>query len=170
MPSDFLTIGDLYSRVGQTRIDSYFDDSYNGSLTEENDQVVEVLRTAEGLAYSRLMRAWPGNPADIGSGVRVLIENDTMLKVMISWIAVELAAERKTEFVDAQGNGPYKAMYDRALGYLDNLAKGLVSSPGQAVAGQNQQSGGYVTPEYAGVGTTFVFAASRDRPGGPGGF
>lgn len=169
-----LTLADMYARCPANTIRGYFDDSNDGSLTDENSMVMDVLASAEGELYSRVARAWPGTlMTDPNSPIRLLILNDPTLRMHLAWIACELASERRIEFTDKDGWGAFRAQYERAIIYIENLSKGILKSPGEAIVGPNGTSGGYVSGTQSGNGwedPDFVFAPSRYSPGGHGGF
>lgn len=172
---DFLTIQDLYNLVGARRVNGYFDDTFNGEIGDatENEAVNLVLCTAEGIFYSQAMKNYSGNPRDPGSSIRLMILNDPMLRLMTSWLALQMAAERKTEFTDADGHGPFKAQYARAMDFLKEWSKGLVRSAGEAHGGLGANTGGNFTPDdvlEADQRSPFVFAGSKNFPTGHGGF
>jgi len=171
MAADFLTLQDLYNRVPANTVNGYFDDSNNGTISEESAIVQDVLSAAEGEFYSRIMRAYPGNPKDPGGAVQLLVANDSTLRMHIAWIAVEIACERRVEFTTSEGWGAYRAQYERAVKYIDNVSKGLQRSSGETQAGKGANTGGNLQPAPpAGTVGQFVFASSRDAPGGHGGF
>lgn len=168
-----LTINDLYARIGARRVNGYFDDSHNGEVGDEDETnaVNDVLSAAEGMFFSYGMRNWTGNPRDVGSAMIKLIDNDPILKMHLSWVGCQMAAERRPEFTDENGNGPFKAQYERAEKYFVNISKGLQTSLGSIDAGDGANTGGgFSQVDENGFPSAFTFAASRYRPGGPGGF
>lgn len=169
--ADFLTLQDLYDRVGARKVNGYFDDSHNGTLSDETAAVEAVLTAAEAEMYARLLRAYPGDPSDPGGPMQLLVANDAALKGHVIGVALQLAAERRPEFTDEDGLGPYKAQWNRGIDYFETLSKGLKRSKGEVQAGQGANSGGTIQPRPpAGTAQQFVFARSRKSPGGHGGF
>lgn len=169
--ADFLALQDLFNRVGQETIEGYFDDSHNGVLTDESTIVDEVLSAAEGALYARMLRAYPGDPSDAAGAMQALVQNDPSVKVHCSWVAVQMAAERRPAFTDNDGNGPYKVQYDRAIEHFELLSKGTLRSQGETEAGQGANTGGKLQPKPPGASySQFVFAPGRDAPSGHGGF
>lgn len=169
----FLTIQDLYDLVGARRVNAYFDDTFNGEVGDanENSAVQAILCTAEGIFASYAMRVYAGTLVDVTSPLRLLVENDALVRTMTAWIALQGAAERRTEFTDAQGNGPFKAQYDRAVAFFDRLSKGTARSAGEAQAGLGANTGGNFSPdEVRQTQSEFIFAPSRSSPFGRGGF
>lgn len=164
--AEILTLDDLYSRVPANRINGYFNDNGLNSVSDTDQVVQDVLMAAEGELSSRMLRAYPG---DTANAIKLLVNNDATLKMHLAWVACELACERRPEFTDAQGFGAYKAQYERAITYFENLSKGLIRSKGESVAGVGANTGGDYQPNDQGQGE-FVFAPSRDRPNGRGGF
>lgn len=171
MPAYVLALQDLYNRIPANVVRGYFDDAGKGSICEDDDHVQDVLMAAEGELYSRLMRAWGGQPSDYQGALQKIIQNDPTLRMHLGWVACELACERRVEFTDALGNGAYKAQYDRAISYFENVSKGALRSPGElAGGGRNQVADGSSSPDVASVASDFMFAPGRNNPYGPGGF
>lgn len=161
----------LYNRVGATKVNGYFDDNYNGVVTDETQAVDDVLSAAEGEMYARLMRAYPGDPSEVGGPMQLLVANDPALRRHCDYVALQFASERRPEFTDADGNGTYKTQYDLAIAYFESLSKGLKKSPGSVQAGAGATSGGTLQPKPpAATAQQFIFSPGRDAPGGHGGF
>jgi len=170
MTADILALENLYKRVPANIINGYFDDGHTGQVSNDDDRVQEVLMAAEGELYSRVMRAYPGNPSAAGSAIRLLLQNDPTLRMHLEWVACEFACERRPEFTDAQGNGAYKAQYDRAITYFENLSRGVLRSKGEAQAGRGANTGGGISPQVVESNPNFIFAPSKYNPRGSGGF
>lgn len=169
--ADFLELTDLYSRVGSRKVNGYFDDNNNGVVSDESQAVDDVLSAAEGEMYSRMLRAYPGDMSDSGSALRVLVANDPTLKMHVAWVGCQYAAERRPEFTDENGEGPYKGQFKRAIDYFETLSKGAKRSRGETQAGKGANTGGNIQPSPPqGRSDQFVFAPSRNSPGGHGGF
>ncbi len=167
----FLSISDLYARVGAQKINSYFDDNANGTISDDTVAVNDVLCAAEGEYFSRMLRAYPGDYTDATSPIRTLIETDCALKQHVAWCAVEMASERRSEFTDNEGYGPYRLQYERAKTYIDNLSKGQIRSMGEINAGKGANTGGLIQPRPpTGTKEQFVFAPSNSSKAGHGGF
>lgn len=170
--ADFLVIQDLIDRVGSRKVTGYFDDTNNGTLSDDSAAIDVVLSAAEGEMYARLLRAYPGtDTADPNNAIRLLVANDPTLKNHVVSVALQYAAERRPEFCDDEGVGPYKALWNRAIDYFETLSKGLKRSKGEAQAGVGANSGGKLQPKPpAATARQFIFAKSRDSPTGHGGF
>ena len=162
----YLTIDDMIARVGSNRVNEYFDDDLSGDLdASETDFVDEVLTAAENEADSRLLRSFTLDQ------ITELAENDEAFRRHASWIALEFASERRTEFLGADGQGAYGTQYNRAIKYFESLSRGKSRSKGELVAGKSGRHGGRVRPTLD-TSTTprFVFAPDRNAPTGHGGF
>ncbi len=169
--ADFLTLQDLYNAVGSRKVNGYFDDNHNGTVSDETAAVDDVLSKAEGEMYARMMRAYPGDPSTPGGAIQTLVANDPALKGHVIGVALQYAAERRPEFTDEDGVGPYKARWDRAIAFFETLSKGLKRSPGEAQAGIGANTGGNIQPKPpSGANDQFVFARSKSSPTGHGGF
>ncbi len=169
--ADFLVIQDLIDRVGSRKVTGYFDDNNNGTLSDESTAIDIVLSSAEAEMYARLLRAYPGDPADPGGAMQLLVANDPALKNHVVSVALQFAAERRPEFSDDEGQGPFKGIFQRAIDYFETLSKGLTRSKGETAAGKGANTGGKLQPKPpAASAGQFVFARSRDSPSGHGGF
>lgn len=153
---------DLEQIIGSAKVDEYSSD--DGSSTRNAEVIEGVLAQAEDLAMSYLLKGWTRDQ------VRVLIEEDSGLRVQIAWVAAELLTERRSEFLNDEGHGRYWAQYERALEYFDRLAKTKGHTVGAAKAGDSALRGGTVTPKAPPTTAAFVFGASKSNPGGSGGF
>jgi hypothetical protein len=167
MPAQILTIEDLYSKVPAHVVNGYFDDARTGVIDPNGIPVQETLMAAEAEMFARLMRAYPGGPS---SAIVDLTKADTALKMHLTWVALEYACERRTEFCDALGNGAYKMQFDRAITYFETLSKGLIRSRGESVAGRGANTGGSYSPGQINGEPNFTFARSKSFPSGHGGF
>lgn len=170
MSAELLTLDDLYSRVPANVINGYFNDSGVACIDDSLQIVQDVLMAAEGELYSRMLRAYPGLTGNALDPIKQLVNNDAVLKMHLAWIACELACERRQEFTDAQGFGAYKAQYDRAVTFIENLSKGLIRSRGENTAGPGANTGGNSFPQAGSVDANFIFAPNRNSPSGRGGF
>lgn len=172
MPTpDFLTVQDMYNRAGARRINGYFDDSNNGTISDEMiDTVNEVLCAAESYYYAIVMKSWAGNPNAVGSAARKLVELDAMVRQHVAWMACEFAAERRTEFTNDEGWGPFKVQFERAEKYLAAVSKGQLRSQAEAETGQGANTGAPGISPVEAQENPFVFTPSKSSPSGHGGF
>lgn len=173
MPAVVLTYADLISRISERTVIGYFDDDGDGVVDPASTEVQDVLQAAEGELFSRILRAFPGDVTSAQSAIRKLIATDKTLLQHLAWVGCEMAAERRPEFCAADGSGPYKVQYDRALVYFDNISKGNLRSMAEYVengSGVNPQVGGNMNPPIDSVAANFIFAPDRNAPTGRGGF
>jgi len=172
MPAVILGLQDLYNRVPANVINGYFDDDGDGVVSEGSSVVQDLLMSAEGELFSRVLRAYPGNPLTVQGAMQKLVINDPTLRQHLGWVACELACERRTEFCDQNGNGAYKVQYDRALVYFENISKGILRSPAEYIdgVGQGANTGGNQSPLADSIEANFTFAPSKSSPFGHGGF
>ena len=169
MPN-FLAREDLDQKIGATTVTRYIDDNGNAVVDagpgSEEAFLDQFMDEAEATAVSHMMSAGYDE-----AGVTTIAENDPAFKGQVAWIACELLAERRTEFSNDEGWGPYKVQYERAITYLEKLAKGRRRTKGEAQAGANAQVGGNVSPRPpSGTSAQFTFAPNKQNPGGSGGF
>lgn len=164
--ADFLILQDLFNRAGSDTISGYFDDNLNGTLTDEDSIVDDILMSAEGEMFSRMLRAYSTKDVMI-----TLVNNDPTLKSHVAWIACELASERRSTFTDDEGWGPFKMQYNRAIEYIERLSKGLQRSTAESLVGQGANTGGNLSPSPPqGTARQFIFSPSKQSPTGHGGF
>lgn len=152
---DFLTLDDLYNRVGVRRVIELFDDDNSGTITAASEILAyqSAMCEAESILYSRLLRAY----ADKASIV-LLAQNDDIIKGHCAWIALEIASERRSFAVGREGRGAFVFQYERALQEFDLLSRGRSRSKGEAVAGTSGNVGGVVQPTLQTGASRFVFA------------
>jgi hypothetical protein len=162
----YLTVDDLYALVGSRRVTELFDDDGDGSLTNDLASLYDALSSAEAEMAARLRRGWSAD------AIPDLVATDRALRRHAAWIALELASERRPEFLAADGKGAFWAQYERALQHADLVSKGRLRAPaGEAVAGTGAQVGaGVVQPTPDADTPRFLFAPDRDNPTGGGGF
>lgn len=153
---------DLELLIGSGKVDELSDDNHDG---RRDPLVVEgVMAQAEDFAASYLLKGW--SREQIGT----MIVEDASLKTQVAWIACEMLAERRPQFLGVDGKGAYWAQYDRAVKYLERLARSRGHSVAEATAGSSAQRGGRVYPLRDANQPSFVFAPSRNNPRGSGGF
>lgn len=158
-----MTSDELDQCVGPAKVDQLFDDQATG----QRDRVLvsQALRRGEDYAISYLLNAWD-EPAIV-----IALQNDSLLRMHVAWIVLELAAERRSEFCGVDGKGPYWSQMQRADKYLDSMSRGRTSSTAEAKgAGKNAQVGGRVNPRLSQGESRFVFAPDRRFPRGHGGY
>lgn len=165
MPAVILTLDKLYAFVPARTIKAYFNDSSVTDVTDALPAVQQVLMGAEGELFSRMRRGWAGDQAIID-----LVNADETMMMHLCWVACELASERRPEFTDSEGKGAHMAQYNRAIAYFDNVSKGNQRSKGESAAGVSANVGGSSNPRPNTPEAQFVFAPSKQSPGGHGGF
>ncbi len=165
--ADYLVKADLETLVGVDRVLRMFDDDVSGSFESgETSDLTVILDAAEAFVASFLLKAYPDTDT-----IAVLVAADPMLKVQATWIAIELASERRPEFCDDEGWGQFKAQYLRAEKYIKSISQGKKRSAGEATAGKGGQREGKIQPtETAGEADAFKFAPNQNSPTGYGGF
>lgn len=151
---------DLETVVDKSTIDRLFQNDNTGY---RDMQLIEsVIQGAETLAESRLLRSW--SQEQIVSMASV----DSALRQQAAWLALEMASERRQEFIAADGKGRYWAQYERAIDYFDSLSKSKSHSRGEAL-NPSANTGGARRPVLDANQDPFVFAPGRNGRG-PGGF
>jgi len=164
--ADFLTLQDLYNKVGEARVQQYFDDDVDGSIADESTQVAEVLNEAEAFAYSYLLNAFSSV-----DGIIAMAAEDQIFVGHCAWVALEFAVERRPEFTGDDGKGHYWAQYERAKEAFIAMGKGRRRSRAESEAGGNLQQGGAIQPVQTDEDTPrFVFAPDNNSPTGHGGY
>lgn len=159
---DFGSRADLEARIGAARVIQLFDDDGDG-LVESGDlaNLTLVMGDASAIVTSLLLgKGWSMDQLE-------LLKTDRLVIRAWSGIAAQLSGERKPEWLNPQGEGPFEAIGVRARADLKALARGETRSEKEDVAGVNP----IVSSE--GQRRPFIFAADPNDPNdryGPGGF
>lgn len=163
----YLTIDHLKHLVGSKKVEQLFDDDLSSSIDAgfETDAVTTILDMAESVASSKLLRRYTSNDQIVA-----LANADSGFITHVAYIALELASERRSEFLSNDGKGEYWVQYERAVTYLDDLSKSKIRSVGESEAGTGARVGGTVKPQLQTGTPRFVFAPDDDFPTGHGGF
>jgi len=163
MPT-YLKLEDLNAVASPTTVLGLFDDAASGTVTETQPSVLLTIDRAEAEAASVLLRNF-SEEAILEMGTL-----DLAFRSHVAWVAMHFASERRGEFVEEDGNGRYKAQYDRAMKYFNSLAKSANRST-VANAGLGANSGGKLNPQLSAPrAARFTFAPDKDNPKGSGGF
>jgi hypothetical protein len=162
--ADYLTLQDLYNNVGAERVLHLFDDSVDGSLTDESDEVARILEAAEAEAASHMLRGWNKDQ------IIALAGYDKSFLSHVAWIALELASERRPEFTQSDGKGMFWVQYERAISYVKNVSKSKQISVGESEVATNANTGGNMRPTLQTNQSRFIFAPDEENPTGHGGY
>jgi hypothetical protein len=157
----WLSVKDLERCVSVEIVDRLFQDT--NSSVRDPVLVQAILLEAQALAESKLLRSW-GQEAIVQ-----LAFHDHAVRVNAAWIAIELATERRGEFIGSDGKGRYWVQYERAISFFDALSKSKDYSRGAAAktqlgvsgAGAGSNSGGKRLPTPV-RGNNFVFSDEGD--------
>lgn len=153
----FVVLADLEARFGAARVRQYLDDDGDG--TPDANVVDVVLDDANSDMTSRLLRK--GHTA----AELELLASDSWLKRRATEIAIAYASERKPEWLNAAGEGPYEALRKRARADLKDWQANEARIPTETDLAPRRNVAGNI-----GAGPGFVFAESDDNPKGSGGF
>lgn len=153
----WLTMRDLERVVSRNVVDMLFQDT--NSNVRDPIIVQEILLAAISLAETKLLRSWSREQ------IARLAFHDPAVRSHAAWIAIELATERKGEFISADGKGRYWAQYERGISFFDALSKSKDQSRGEkaktqlgvTAAGTSGNTGGRRKPASV-AGNNFVFA------------
>ncbi len=157
----WLTVKDLERCVSVDVVDRLFQD--NNTSQRDPGLVQSVILEAQSLAESKLLRSWSQ------SQIVQLAFHDHAVRLNAAWIAIELATERRGEFIAADGKGRYWAQYERGINFFDALSKSKDHSRGEKAqtqlgvsgAGTGKNTGGKRLPQ-AVRGQNFTFADEGD--------
>lgn len=153
----YLTAADLEACVSVETVDRLFHDDNSG--VRDVLLMEAVMREAEALADSRMLRGWSEDQ------ITTLANNDPGFRNFAAWVAMELASERRGEFISQDGKGRYWAQYERSIDHFDRLSKSRIHSKGERQAGTNANTGGQTRPTLQTDQPRFIFA---DEPDGTG--
>lgn len=160
--SEHITAQDLANTVGQKSVDRIFDEDGDGRA---DDAIVSsAMAQADSTADSLLLTGFAQQQIDL------LAQDDSLLRMHIAWLAMHYGARRKHEWRDDQGRAMYWQEYADAQAYLKALAKAAQRSSGEAQAGPNANVGGQLNRDRPLPAPAFIFAGTRDKPAGSGGF
>lgn len=154
----FTSQEDLERRFGAARVRQYLDDNGDGIVDQE--VLAEVTDDANGEVVSLCMRK--GYTAE----QLELLADDPVLRRRATEIAMAYASERKPEWLNSVGEGPFESLRKRAKEFLKQMQLGEVRPPTEPEAGVTRQH----VEGNVGQSSGFVFAESDDDPLGPGGF
>jgi hypothetical protein len=153
----------LEATITAQKVIQLFDDDGDGAVASSDLTTLNTfIARADAVTVGILLHK--------GFSVAQLTElaADDQIKHAWACICAQLAGERKTEWLDENGKGPYEAMGARARSDLTSIATGLTRLETETTAGSNATISG----EYRAPCPPFVFNADpRDpyrRP--PGGF
>lgn len=159
----YMSSADLDVRVGAAKVDELFGDL--GTGVRDSTTVNTILIEAEDFAATRMIKSWNIEQ------VNQMAARDETFRGQVAWVALELATERRPEFLAEDGKGRYWMQYLRAKEHFDALAKSKIASPAEVAVGKNKQSGGSLSaaaqPPPA---PRFTWAPDKNNPQGSGGF
>lgn len=151
----------LESRITPSRLVQCFDDDGDGLVSGTDLATLEsTLADADDVVTGILLNK--------GFNVEQLAAVRIDRQVVLAWsgIAAQLAGERRVEWLDSQGHGPFDAFGVRGRSELGKLARGELRSEKEADVGVNLGITGDIEPRQ------FLFAPDPNNPNdrGPGGF
>lgn len=157
-----IVAADLIAATSQAVVDRYFDDDGDGAA--DPDLVELTLVNVTSAIDAKLLRAF--SAAQIAQ-----FAAEPLFKMHAAYMALHLAAKRRTEWRDPQGNAPFRTDWVDAMKYFDDLSKGVARSPQEQHAGSHPILGGAQILPAAGQ-PSYVFAPdpNRGNPRGSGGF
>jgi len=162
--ANWTSVEELVRKLGRRRVIELFDEDGDGTIDTGDDAttVDDTVAAANDEVTGVLLRK--GFSAEQLNG----LSEDASLRRHATSILAQLAGERKTEFLDAEGKGPYDAIGERARKELEKFSRGEKRSRLEDQAGDNPIVGGDVN-----LGSpVFIFSRDPRNPGtsGPGGF
>jgi hypothetical protein len=155
----YIDASDLLTAASQADIDRYFDDDGDGAA--DAARVADINAKASSVCDAKLLQTW--TPAQVAE-----LMKEPLAKMHCAYISLHLAAKRRDEWRNEDGNAPYFVDFNQAMKYLDDLVKGAARSQKETTGGINPVIGGTINSDYD--PPTFVFAGTRDKPAGSGGF
>jgi hypothetical protein len=129
----WVTRGALEKRIGVERVRQLFDDDRDGVLNDAEEETLnEILSEADDTVTAALLQK--GWNADQLNG----LSEDRALRRAACQIAAELSGERRPEFRDEEGFGPYDKMGERGRDTLKSFARGESRSRLEPSVGANK--------------------------------
>jgi hypothetical protein len=155
---------DLALRMGgEARLVQFFDDDGDGVVADGDAQLVQAMTDADDVVTGILLdKGW-------SLAQLALLVGDRQVTRSWAGIAAQLAGERRPEFFDDKGLGPFDAIGQRGRMDLGKLAQGQVRSR------REQETGGpgrNPLQEAAVTDRALIFNPDPRDPNryGPGGF
>lgn len=160
--ADFTTLPLLQAVITERRTIEFFDDDHDGVIAESDAGVQFALTSANDKATSIIFKK------GFSLAQIEILKADTSLQRYATCLFAMYAGQRRLEFLDAEGRGPFDAMGKQALTDLQAISTGELRSKLEEDAGSNP-----LTDADTNIGEP-LFVVSRDPryPGtpGPGGF
>lgn len=153
MATPLLGPADLVSATSQAVVDRYFDDDGDGNA--DPSLVALLIDNTSSAIRTKLLKAF-------GEEQIVAYSAEPLFKMHGAFMALHLAAKRRPEWRDPQGNAPFRTDWTDAMKYFDDLSKGNTRIPqerdvgGHPILGGNQRA---EPPDRA----TYVFAPDPNR-------
>ena len=158
----FTTLERLQAVITERRTVQFFDDDADGAISESDAGVQFAMNSANDKATSIIFKK--GFSLD---QIDELVADESLQRYATCLFAM-YAGQRRLEFLDSEGRGPFDAMGKQALADLTAISTGELRSKLEADAGDNP-----LTSADTNTGQP-LFVISRDPrcPGtpGPGGF
>jgi hypothetical protein len=154
----YIALVDIEQRIGARTAAQFLDDDGDGLA---DGGAVDTF-IAEASAYADSLLG-----ASFGIQVLPLHAQDPRFKGAVADIAIGLAAERRPEFMRADGKFPYAERFARGKETLHALGVGWERLGTEATYGPNPAAEGRVASQ---IPAQHVFATSRTNPKGSGGF
>lgn len=160
--AEFTTLARLQAVITERRTIEFFDDDHDGVIAESDAGVLFAKNSANDKATSIIFKK--------GFSLAQIAEltADESLQRYATCLFAMYMGQRRLEFLDSEGRGPFDAMGKQALADLTAFSTGELRSKIEETAGANP-----LTDADTNVGEP-IFVVSRDPryPGtpGPGGF
>jgi hypothetical protein len=154
----------LVARITEQRLVQMFDDDGDGVVAGTDLVTLNDIMGAASDVVTGLLLYKGFNAVQLET-----IKLDRQVIHAWAGIAAQLAGERKTEWLNDQGEGPYDALGARGRAELKALSIGMIRSVQEADAGPNAMVGGEVSVS----DPVFIFNRNPRDPNdryGPGGF
>jgi hypothetical protein len=161
MPA-YWTAPDLVAATSQAVIDRYFDDDGDGIA--DPGLVTQMILNASSAIDAVLLKGFSADAI-------VQLALEPLFKHHGAYATLHMAAKRRPEWRDAQGNAPYRTDWNDAMKYYADLAAGNARSQKESTAGTHPIIGGHQIANAPPL-PTYVFAPdpNRGNPGGSGGY
>lgn len=136
----FTSREDLETKMGAQRVLDFFDDDRDGTLGEADlERLESVVSEADDTTTGILIhKGWERTEL---KG----LSRDRALRRASTQIAMQLAAERRPEFQDAEGKSPYDFQGERGRKFLKEFASGAQRSRLEDAHGKNASLRGRVS-------------------------
>jgi hypothetical protein len=159
----FTSLAELQSMISPARTLDLFDDDADGSVDPADSAVAFALNAANDAVFSLIFQK------GFSAAQIAILAADASLRRLATAIFAQYGGERRTEFLDKDGNGRYHTIGARARADLKEISRGELRL---RIEGEGAGANPIVSADTNIGAPIFIVARDPRYPGrpGPGGF